>query len=153
MRWSPARSAFVAVWLAASAVASSGNIPQLDPRSVEFQAPKDIHWLRDAAGTSDRAILFGDPDKPGPYVIRIRWLPGNFSRPHFHNADRFFVVISGTWWVGTGSSFDPDATVPVPAGSYVIHKAGQVHFDGAKSEETIIQVTGFGPVITTPVGH
>jgi quercetin dioxygenase-like cupin family protein len=83
-------------------------------------------------------------------VIRIKWLPGHFSHPHFHNSDRFFAVISGVWWVGTGSRFDPDATTPIPAGSYVIHKAGQVHFDGAKDEEAIIQVTGFGPVTTTP---
>lgn len=77
-------------------------------------------------------------------------LPGHFSRPHFHDADRFFVVVSGTWWVGTGHQFDPDNTVPAPAGSYVIHKGGQVHYDGAKGEEAIIQVTGWGPVHTTP---
>lgn len=121
----------------------------LDPRAVEFKTPKDIQWVRNAAGTNEQAVLFGDPSKPGPYVVRIKWLPGHFSRPHFHGPDRFFVVISGTWWVGTGDKFDPDSTVPVPAGSYVIHKGGQVHYDGAKGEEAIIQVSGIGPVTTT----
>ncbi|WP_216819956.1 cupin domain-containing protein [Zoogloea sp. LCSB751] len=122
----------------------------VDPRAVEYQLPKDIKWVRNAAGTSEQAVLFGDPNKPGPYVVRIKWLPGNnFSRPHFHNGDRFFAVLSGTWWVGTGDKFDPDATVPVPAGSYVIHHGGQVHYDGAKNEEAIIQVWGIGPVNTT----
>lgn len=121
---------------------------ELDPKSVEFKTPSDIKWVRNAAGTNEQAILFGDPTKPGPYVIRIKWLPGNFSKPHFHNSDRFFVVISGTWWVGTGSKFDTEQTVAVPAGSYVIHKGGQTHFDGAKNEEAIIQVTGIGPVTT-----
>jgi len=37
-------------------------------------------------------------------VVRIKWLPGNFSRLHFHNSDRFFVVISGNWWDGTALS-------------------------------------------------
>lgn len=141
-------------WRAACATvlltASSAEAAGLDPHSVEYQAPQDIHWVPNAAGTNEEAILFGDPSKLGPYVIRIKWLPGNFSHPHFHNSDRFFAVISGTWWIGTGTKFDPGATTPIPAGSYVIHKAGQVHFDGAKGEETIIQVTGFGPVITTP---
>jgi hypothetical protein len=126
---------------------------ELDPRSVEFQTPADIRWVRNAAGTSEQAVLFGDPSKPGPYVVRIKWLPGNFSQPHFHNSDRYFAVISGTWWVGTGSQFDPDSTVPMPAGSYVLHKAGQLHFDGAKNGEAIIQVTGIGPVITTPAAQ
>ena len=49
--------------------------------------------------------------------MRIKWLPGNMSRPHFHPNDRFFVVLSGTWWMGTGTTFDPNATVPAPAGS------------------------------------
>jgi quercetin dioxygenase-like cupin family protein len=129
---------------------ASASAAELNPQSVEFQTPRDIHWVRNAAGTNEEAVLFGDPGKEGPYVIRIKWLPGHFSHPHFHNSDRFFAVISGTWWVGTGTSFDPNATVPIPAGSYVLHKAGQVHFDGAKNEETIIQVTGFGPVVTTP---
>ena len=36
------------------------------------------------------------------------------------------------------------------AGSYVIHYAGKVHYDGAKGEETIIQVWGMGPATATP---
>jgi quercetin dioxygenase-like cupin family protein len=126
----------------------SASAAELNPLSVEFKTPQEIKWVRNAAGTNEQAILFGDPAKPGPYVVRIKWLSGNFSRPHFHNEDRFFVVISGTWWVGTGKTFDKEQTVPVPAGSYVIHKGGQVHFDGAKNEEAIIQVTGIGPVKT-----
>jgi len=85
-------------------------------------------------------VLFGDPSKPGPYVVRVKWLPGN----------RFFAVLSGTWWMGTGEKFDPESTVPAPAGSYVIHYGGKVHYDGAKAEETIIQVWGMGPATSTP---
>ena len=39
-----------------------------------------------------------------------------------------------------------------PAGSYVIHYGGKVHYDGAKGEETIIQVWGMGPATSTPAG-
>ena len=41
-------------------------------------------------------------------------------------------------------------TVPAPAGSYVIHKAKQVHYDGAKKEPTVIQVWGMGPATSIP---
>jgi hypothetical protein len=64
--------------------------------------------------------------------------------PHFHPNDRCFIVISGTWWVGSGPNFDPNATVPVPAGSFVIHYAKGVHFDGAKDEQATILVWGEG---------
>jgi quercetin dioxygenase-like cupin family protein len=122
---------------------------QLDPKAVQFQKPEEIKFVRNAAGTQETAVLFGDPAKPGPYVVRLRWLPGNMSRPHSHPNDRFFVVISGTWWLGSGEKYDPASTVPVPPGTYVIHHAGQVHYDGAKDEPAVIQVWGMGPATST----
>ena len=130
--------------------AITGSAAQIDSKAVEFITPENIKWVRNAAGTNETAVLFGDPEKPGPYVIRLRWLPGNMSRPHYHQNNRFFVVISGTWWLGTGEKFDPDSTVPAPAGSYVIHKAKQVHYDGAKKEPAVIQVWGMGPATSIP---
>ena len=97
----------------------------IDRTAVDFTVPANIKWVRNPAGTNEQAVLFGDPSKPGPYVARVKWLPGKMSRPHFHPNDRFFAVISGTWWVGTGEKFDPESTVPVPAGSYVIHYGQQ----------------------------
>jgi quercetin dioxygenase-like cupin family protein len=124
--------------------------PGIDRTAVDWKTPAEIKWVRNAAGTNESAVLFGDPSQPGPYVVRLKWLPGNMSRPHFHPNDRFFVVLSGTWWMGTGETFDPESTVPAPAGSYVVHYANKVHYDGAKNEETIIQVWGMGPATSTP---
>ena len=138
------------VILIALAVPVPGRASDIDRTIADFVAPKDIQWRRNAAGTNESAILYGDPTKPGPYVARIKWLPGNMSRPHFHPNDRFFAVISGTWWMGTGDKFDPASTVPVPAGSYVIHYANKIHYDGAKDEECVIQVWGMGPATSTP---
>ena len=130
--------------------ATLGSAAQIDSKAVEFTTPDNIKWVKNAAGTNEQAVLFGDPEKPGPYVIRLRWLPGNMSRPHFHQNDRFFVVISGTWWLGTGEKFDPASTVPAPPGTYVIHKAKQPHYDGAKGEPAVIQVWGMGPATSYP---
>jgi quercetin dioxygenase-like cupin family protein len=136
--------------LATMMAALPGNAADIDRAAVDFTPPSEIKWVRNPAGTNEQAILYGHPAKPGPYVVRIKWLPGNMSRPHFHPNDRFFVVISGTWWMGTGETFDPDSTVPAPAGSYVIHYANKVHYDGAKDEEAVIQVWGMGPATSTP---
>jgi hypothetical protein len=127
-----------------------GSAQEVVGKGVEFTAPDKIKWVRNAAGTQETAVLFGDPEKPGPYVMRLRWLPGNMSRPHFHPNDRFFVVIEGTWWLGSGEKYDPDSTVPVGPGTYVFHKAGGIHYDGAKKEPVVIQVSGMGPNTSTP---
>jgi quercetin dioxygenase-like cupin family protein len=132
---------------------SAGFAADIDRSAVDFIAPENIRWVRNPAGTNESAILYGDPSKPGPYVVRLKWLPGNMSRPHYHPNDRFFVVLKGTWWMGTGDKFDPANTVPAPPGSYVIHHAGKVHYEGAKDEEVIIQVWGMGPATSTPAGR
>jgi len=118
---------------------------QLDSKAVQVTKPEDIKWVRNAAGTQEQAILFGDPTKEGPYVVRLRWLPGNMSRPHMHPNDRFILVISGTWWLGSGPNYEPDKTVPTTAGTYVFHKGGELHYDGAKTEPAVIQIWGMGP--------
>jgi quercetin dioxygenase-like cupin family protein len=86
----------------------------------------------------------------GLYIQLVKWLPGNMSRPHFHPNDRFITVLKGTWWVGTGTKYDPASTVPMPAGSFVTHFGKQVHYDGAKGEETVLLIVGDGPATITP---
>src|SRR6266568_711586 len=114
----------------------SAQAVELNPAAVIYQLPERIKW-QDPLGTSGakNAVLMGDPSKPGLYAVMVKWLPGNFSRPHFHPNDRFITVLKGTWWVGTGTKFDISQTVPMPAGSFVTHFGKQIHWDGAKDEE------------------
>jgi len=92
--------------------------------------------------------VFGDPSKPGMYVIRNRFAPGNTSRPHYHDQDRYVTVIKGTWWTDEGDVFRPDKMVPLKTGGFMFHPAGYHHYDGAKDEEVIVQIMGMGPVKT-----
>ena len=100
----------------------------------------------------DQAVLFGDPSKPGMYVIRVKFPPGTHSNPHHHSQDRHVTVIKGIWWMGVGDKLDFKKAVPMKAGSYAFHPAGAVHWDGAGDEEAIVQIIGMGPVDTVQVG-
>jgi hypothetical protein len=61
-------------------------------------------------------------------------------------------VLQGTWWVGSGKKFDPaNNTVAMPAGSFVTHFGGQVHWDGAKDEDALLLIVGMGPAASTRV--
>jgi quercetin dioxygenase-like cupin family protein len=114
--------------------------------------PEDVVW-KEAPGYNGvkMAVIAGDPSKPGVYVVRVKFPPGIMSRPHFHPDDRYAIVIKGTWWTGTGDTFDPNITVPVKAGGFMKHPAGGHHFDGAKDEEVILQLIGYGPGGTTMI--
>ena len=124
--------------------------PELNPKAIAIQLPKDIKWVRNEAAGSEVAVLVGNPDKPGLYVVLQKWLPHKNSRPHFHANDRFITVISGTWWVNTGPKYDPDGFKPVPAGSFVKHFANEIHYDGAKDAECVLQIVGIGPATSVP---
>jgi hypothetical protein len=129
-------------------LASVNAATELDPKAIAIQLPKDIKWVKN--GGAETAVLVGDPAKPGLYVVLQKWLPHNNSRPHFHANDRFITVISGTWWVNTGARYDPDGFKPVPAGSFVKHFANEIHYDGAKDAECILQIVGIGPATSVP---
>ncbi len=119
-----------------------------DPKVLAYKLPSQLKWTQEKSGIK-QAILMGDPSKPGWYVILGKWEKGKMSRPHFHDNDRYITVISGTWWLGTGAKFDPASTKAVPAGTFVTHFAKQVHYDGAKDEEVVIQIVGMGPAGST----
>ncbi|HEV2199607.1 MAG TPA: cupin domain-containing protein [Bryobacteraceae bacterium] len=121
----------------------------LNPAAIFITPPNDIKWVEGNGGAAN-AILAGDPSKPGLYVELTKWHPGHMSRPHFHQYDRYIYVISGTWWVGTGTKYDPDSTKPVPPGSFVTHYAKQIHYDGSKQGDTVLEIVGMGPATSIP---
>jgi quercetin dioxygenase-like cupin family protein len=138
--------------LALGLMIGTAHAVELNPAAVIYQLPAQIKW-QDPLGVSGakNAVLMGDPTKPGLYAVMVKWLPGNFSRPHFHPNDRFITVLKGTWWVGTGTKFDINETVPMPAGSFVTHFGKQIHWDGAKDEEAVLLIMGEGPATSTRV--
>jgi quercetin dioxygenase-like cupin family protein len=122
----------------------------LNAAALAFKLPDQIPWSAPTPSGSQNAVLAGDPAKEGLYVVMNKWLAGNhFSHPHFHPHDRFITVLKGTWWVGTGTKFDPDGTVPMPAGTFVTHYGQQIHFDGAKTEDAVLRIVGEGPGTST----
>jgi quercetin dioxygenase-like cupin family protein len=132
------------VWLGA---ASPG---ELDPKAIAFQTPGQIKWVESGNGASASAIITGDPTKEGLYVQLMKWHPHHNSTPHFHPHDRFITVLSGTWWVATGSNYDMNNAVPMKAGTVVTHFGNQIHYDGAKGEECVMEIVGMGPATSTP---
>ena len=90
-------------------------------------------------------VVDGNPSQPGLYTIRAKFAPHTMSQPHWHPEARYVTVIKGTWWTGAGPKFDPENTVPVRVGGFSVHTPKEIHYDGAKDEEVIVQISGIGP--------
>ena len=102
---------------------SAARASRIDAAETQVTLPDAIKWSGWIKGfpphSGEMAPLYGALDKPGPYVVLMKWYPGYMSAPHTYATDRLSLVLSGTWWVNSGADFDPDNTVPVPAGGFV----------------------------------
>jgi hypothetical protein len=150
------RELLLAVLLAALPLALSGTAAQagrINSSETHITLPDAIKWSGWINGfpphSGEMATLYGGLDKPGPYLVLMKWYPGYMSAPHTYATDRLSLVLSGTWWVNSGADFDPDNTVPVPAGGFVRRVARTPHYDGVRKdahEPAVIGLFGIAPV-------
>jgi hypothetical protein len=148
----PARRELLLATLLAALPAAAEASP-INPKQTIVRLPEQITWHPGRPDSPPRSVemapLFGATDKPGLYYVLVKWYPGYMSAPHTYVTDRLCVVVSGTWWVNSGADFDPDRTVPAPAGSFVRRLAHTPHYDGVRAHATepaVIAICGMGPV-------
>jgi quercetin dioxygenase-like cupin family protein len=109
---------------------------------------EDVEWKPFAAfpPAARLAVLIGDPQEAGPYVIRVRLPMGTRMMPHKHSEDRIYTVISGVFYIGLGEEFDESRLQAFAPGSVIVLPGDQPHFHRAKSGEYITQVSAIGPL-------
>jgi len=125
----------------------------IDPTQTQVTLPDQFQWKPALPGAPPHTVetvpVFGATDRAGQYVVLVKWYPGYMSAPHTYVTDRLCFVLSGTWWVNSGEAFEPDATVPVPAGGFVRRVAHTPHYDGVKKgekEPVVIGIFGDAPI-------
>jgi quercetin dioxygenase-like cupin family protein len=134
--------------IAAPPALDGGQAPGSSPAQPLVGATRLRMQPEDASTGGTRTFIIGDETKPGVYVYRNTFLPGQASRPHYHTGDRYVTVISGTWWTGEGDVFQPDKMIPIRAGGLMFHPNGLHHYDGARDEAVTVQIMGVGPIKT-----
>ncbi|PPD43664.1 MAG: hypothetical protein CTY15_08965 [Methylocystis sp.] len=90
------------------------------------------------------AVLFGDPQASGPFVVRLR-APAGYQVPaHKHPDLETVTVISGVLRLGQGQRIDPATETYLHAGDFLYAMPGMGHWI-AVNEDAVLQVTGTGP--------
>jgi quercetin dioxygenase-like cupin family protein len=142
------RAVLIPVFMTLAAVA--GREPAC-AQSVQSVQPDQIKWAQHPALPKGamRAVVYGDPTKPGLYATRLRSPEGLRVMPHTHPEDRIYTVLSGTLYLGIGESFDEGKLQAYPAGSVVFLPAKLSHFQYARSDGYVIQISGNGPTDLT----
>jgi len=71
--------------------AGRGEASPIDPAQtfvLQRDQIKFAPWNGLPPGSGEMAKLYGDFDKPGPYLVLMKWNPGWFSAPHSYATDR-----------------------------------------------------------------
>jgi len=96
-------------------------------------------------GNFQMATLFGDPSKPGLWVVRLK-LPANWTFPvHYHPGRESVTVISGTFYAGVGKKMDKTKAMAFRAGSFISLPPNLPHYAFTKGP-AVIDITGVQPL-------
>ena len=137
----------VAVSVASSAKDESSE-ERLTP--AEYNFPRQGNPGTGSSGVAgiESIVLKGDPDQAGVYTIMLRVPPHTRIAAHSHRDDRVATVISGTWHIGYGDTFDEAKLKALPPGSFYTEPPSGNHFAETGDEPVVVQITGFGPSST-----
>ena len=150
----------VACSLFVSPVFAQGTAPGTAPAPPAVTAPlhtmvmpADLKWMDGPPGLppgGKMAVLFGDPGKPGMFILRAK-LPAEYKIPaHWHATDETVTVLSGTIMMGMAAKLDAKAATSMTVGAFAGMPANTSHFLMTKGEAEI-QVAGVGPFSITYV--
>jgi mannose-6-phosphate isomerase-like protein (cupin superfamily) len=139
--------------ITAAIVLCCGPFPAAHAQSQNhvIQTPKEAQWgpapPMIPAG-AEIAVLAGDPTRPVPYTIRLKF-PANYSIPsHSHPTDEHVVVVSGALTFGMGDALAKGSATnkTLATGGFALMPASMNHFAYTAAQETIIVLYGQGPV-------
>jgi len=132
-------STAIFVFACATAYSGEGDVMVLTPSEMKWGAQGGL-----AMPGMEQLKLVGDPAKPGPYTLRLKFPAGYKLAPHTHPDSREVTILTGTWYTGYGETFDPAKLKALPAGSFYTEPANVPHFVEVR-EPVVIQVSGTGP--------
>ena len=91
------------------------------------------------------AVLAGDPGKPGPFVLRVKFPPNTVVAPHTHATAENLTVLTGDFYHEMGETLDKARGDRMQAGGFVYLPANMPHSVWTADTESIVEVTGTGP--------
>jgi catechol 2,3-dioxygenase-like lactoylglutathione lyase family enzyme len=111
------------------------------PEAIPYGPPPPF-----VAPGAQLAVIEGNPGADsGDFTVRLKMPDGYRIAPHWHPHRENVTVISGTFKVGMGDSFDESKMGAFPAGSFAFLDPDMHHYAMA-SGEVVVQVHGASPL-------
>jgi hypothetical protein len=149
------KSAFQYLVFAAALLSQGGMVASQAadaPMPLLIATPQQLSVTRSASETAgvsqvsgqSATVLYGDPTKPG-----LRLEPHKRIMPLSHPDSRFVTILSGTFYIAFGDTFDETKLKALPPGGIYTEPAKTNHFGESRDESVVVAITGYGPSGTT----
>jgi quercetin dioxygenase-like cupin family protein len=145
-----------ALFAAATAICATAATAQTHPAGHgaghTMLLPADMKWadLPSLPPGAKISVIEGPLSEARPITARIRF-PANYRLPaHHHPVIEHVTVLSGTFHMGMGETFDQKKTTALTPGGFAVMQPGTPHFAWT-TEETVIQMHSVGPWAVTYV--
>lgn len=112
----------------------------------QLVTPAELKWsdVPSLPPGAKLAVIEGPMNQAVPFTVRLKF-PHNYRiPPHTHPAIERVTVLSGTFHMGTGETFDLQKGHALQAGGIAIMQPKTPHFAWT-SGETVVQLHGTGP--------
>ena len=131
--------------------AAASALAQNQPIAVK---PSEVKWtdMKGMPAGWKQAVLVGDPEKPGPYVERLKVPPNATVPPHSHPDTENITVLAGSFGIGEGDKFYRAKGKVLGVGSFYLLPANSVHYAWVGPQGATLQIHGVGPSGMTMVG-
>ena len=96
------------------------------------------------------AVVSGNPEQAGPFVIQLRFPPGYEVPPHRHPADEHVKVVNGALTLGMGTVMGEGRKVVLGRWDTAVAPANMPHYASTRIGATV-QVSAQGPFRITYV--
>ena len=117
------------------------------PDQATFLNASDLRWQNAPPSLPkgmEMTVLHGNPEQPGPFVVRFK-TPGDYKiPPHFHSKAETLTILSGRLYLGGGEQFDPAKAHTLEVGAFHYLPAKTPHFAFTKAP-VVVEVHGEGP--------
>ncbi|PDT08838.1 cupin domain-containing protein [Rhizobium sp. M1] len=150
------KSIFPLLFCAMTLITQAGTAEAQDaggPMQIIVATPQQLSITESASktvgvsqvGGQSAKVLYGDPTKPGLYTVLLHLEPHKRIMPLSHPDSRFVTVLSGTFYVGFGDTYNEAKLNRLPAGGIYTEPANANHFGETRDEPTLVAITGYGP--------
>ena len=138
----------LALPLAASRAQDPNAAPMQQSDSMAVVRGASVKWgpleVPGFKSGAEIAVLAGDPGKPAPYTLRLRFPSGYVFPAHYHPNAENITVVSGRFFLGMGNHADKTKLRTYAPGDYLYIPGKMAHF-GRVEGVTVVQLHGVGP--------